>query len=245
MPLIECQGVSCRLGGQVVLRDVSFSVAEGSWAWLLGQTGSGKTTLLRVLAGLEALDAGTVGIDGQLASNHEVTLVPHRRAIGLMFQEPSLWPHLDALANVALGLPRGVKSRGRKAAAREWLERLGAAESAGRFPDQLSGGEARRVTLARALAARPRILLLDEPTAHIDIHLREGLMRQVRHLHEGLALTTLCVTHQIEPPMQLSDRVLLLEDGQLRFAGPLGELAGASGSPYVEVLRRSIDRLGP
>ena len=160
-----------------------------------------------------------------------------------MFQEPSLWPHLSALANVTLGLPRGMRGNQRRAAAREWLKRVGAEELATKFPDQLSGGEARRVTLARTLAARPRILLLDEPTAHLDIHLREDLMRQVRRLHEELGLTTLCVTHQIEPPMQLMDRVLLLDNGTIRYDGPLASLGEAPPSPYVEALHRSIGTL--
>ena len=128
----------------MALQSVGLAVGAREWVYLLGPSASGKTTLLRTIAGLEPLAGGSIRLDGQLASNDRLVLAPHQRAIGFLFQEPSLWPHLSATANVALGIVGGERS----AEARRWLERLGVGDLAKRFPSALSGGEARRVTLA-------------------------------------------------------------------------------------------------
>src|SRR5690606_9583786 len=136
-------------------------------------SGSGKTTLLRALAGLFPPAAGEIAIQGETVSSPQTLVAPHLRGLGLLSQSPGLWPHLTASANVALAVPASVRGRrARREAALASLARVGADGWAHRFPSQLSGGEQRLVELARTLAARPRVLLLDEPTAHVDLHRR-------------------------------------------------------------------------
>ncbi len=239
MNSIDCRAVSCRPGDRLVLEDVTFAVAAGQWVLVMGPSASGKTTLLRAIAGLEPLAAGEIYLHEKLASDARVLLAPHERGLGLLFQEPSLWPHLSVRANVELALG-GLGRAARRAAALEWLDRLGAAHLADQFPARISGGERRLAELARTLAARPSLLLLDEPTTHLDVHLREGLMRRLRQLHRELRLTTLCVTHEVERWLDPADRALVIEAGRLAYDGPLGGVPPAS--PYTEALGRSLGK---
>lgn len=173
--MILVRGLGHRLGGGRNLADLSFEVRGGERLAVLGPSGSGKTTLVRMLAGLEAPETGEVLIGGALASGPgEVVVAPHRRGIGFAFQHPQLWPHLRVGANVAFGI-HGRPRAERRTRVDELLERCGLAGYADRFPDELSGGEAARVALARALAPRPAILLLDEPFASVEVDLRDRL----------------------------------------------------------------------
>jgi ABC-type Fe3+/spermidine/putrescine transport system ATPase subunit len=243
MSLIECRQITCRYGRAAALEGVSLAFEAGSWTTLIGPSGSGKTTLLRALAGLEELAGGEIILNGVLASNHRLALAPHQRGIGLLFQEPSLWPHLSTVANVELALDAATPARRRREEALAWLTRVGVADLARRLPGEISGGEARRVALARALAARPRILLLDEPATHLDIHLRGELLSLVRRLHGELGLTTLCVTHQIEPPIGAGERIIIIERGKVIFDAPFSALSTAPTTPYTTALARWIRRM--
>lgn len=239
MNSIECRAVSCRPGNRLALDGVTFGVPAGEWVVVMGPSASGKTTLLRAIAGLEPLVSGELLIQEKPASNERIVLAPHERGLGLLFQEASLWPHLSVRANVELAL--GSLTRGaRRAEALAWLERLGAAHLADKFPARISGGERRLAELARTLAARPLILLLDEPTTHLDVHLREGLMKRLRELHRELNLTTLCVTHEVEGWIDPAERALILEAGKLIHDGPPGAIAATSA--YTEVLSRSLKK---
>ena len=247
MPLIECRQIACRYGAKEALKDVTFSAEEGSWTYVLGPSASGKTTLLRAVAGLKGLASGEILLDKRAASNRRNQVAPHERRVGFLFQEPSLWPHLNATANVALGVrERGLSRRVRFRRAEEWLERLQAGHLAPKFPAELSGGESRTVALARSVASRPRILLLDEPTAHLDMHFAERMMERLIALHSELGLTTLCVTHQFAAPMRAADRTLILDRGRIFFDGPFQELPESrrdDGSPheFLDALRRRIE----
>jgi len=244
-PLIECDRLICRFAGVAALDSLSLSIEAGSWTYILGPSASGKTTLLRVIAGLQGLDAGEVRIDGTTATNHRVQTPPHRRGAGFLFQEPSLWPHLSALANVALGVrEEGLARRERFERAREWLGKAGVANLADKFPAQLSGGEAQRVAMARTLASRPRILLLDEPTARLDPHLGEAMLEELARVHRELALTTLCVTHHFDSPMKGGDRAVIIERGAVCHDGPISQIANAPATPFTESLRRRLGRMG-
>ena len=173
--MILARGLGHRLGGGRPLADLSFEVRGRGRLAVLGPSGSGKTTLLRILAGLEAPEKGEVLIGGALASGPgDVVVSPHRRGVGFAFQHPRLWPHLRVGANVAFGI-HGRSRAERRTRVGELLERCGLAGYADRFPDELSGGEAARVGLARALAPRPAILLLDEPFASVEVDLRDRL----------------------------------------------------------------------
>jgi len=214
--LLEVDGVVAAWGGRPVLRKVSFAVAPGELLVILGPNGSGKTTLLRCLAGLEPVAAGSVRLRGQ-----ELTRVPtHRRGIGLMSQEPALFPNRSVLENIAYGpMLRRTPEPVVRAEVGRLLALLRLEGFEDRRPDQLSGGERQRVALARTLAARPAVVLLDEPFASIDVELRAGLRAEFRRALRELGTAAVHVTHDREEGLFLGDRVGLLFDGELEVVG--------------------------
>jgi molybdate transport system ATP-binding protein len=221
--------------GALVL-DAALDANAGETVVLLGPNGAGKTTLLRVLAGLLALDAGRVAVDGDVLDDPATgAWTPtERRPIAFVFQDHALFPHLSALENVAFGLrARGVRRRDAQPRARLWLERVGVSSHAGARPSALSGGQAQRVALARALVVEPRVLLLDEPLAALDASARVNTRRELRrHLeaHDGVRVV---VTHDPVDAMTLGDRVVVLDAGRVVQAGPLAELRERPRSRYV------------
>jgi molybdate transport system ATP-binding protein len=221
--------------GALVL-DAALDANAGETVVLLGPNGAGKTTLLRVLAGLLALDAGRVAVDGDVLDDPATgAWTPtERRPIAFVFQDHALFPHLSASENVAFGLrARGVRRRDAQPRARLWLERVGVSSHAGARPSALSGGQAQRVALARALVVEPRVLLLDEPLAALDASARVNTRRELRrHLeaHDGVRVV---VTHDPVDAMTLGDRVVVLDAGRVVQAGPLAELRERPRSRYV------------
>jgi molybdate transport system ATP-binding protein len=216
--------------------DVTFDAAAGETVVVLGPNGAGKTTVLRVLAGLRALDAGQVVVDGAVLDDPATgAWTPaERRPIAFVFQDHALFPHLSALENVAFGLrARGMRRAEARRRAQAWLERVGVARHAGARPRSLSGGQAQRVALARALVVEPRVLLLDEPLAALDASARISTRRDLRrHLgdHDGARVV---VTHDPVDAMTLGDRVVVLEGGRVVQAGTLTDLREQPRSRYV------------
>jgi ABC-type Fe3+/spermidine/putrescine transport system ATPase subunit len=215
-PLLAVEGLSAAWGAAPVLRSVSFSVAAGELVVLLGPNGSGKTTLLRCLAGLERPSAGRVRLLGRDLAG----VPPHRRGIALMFQEAALFPHRTVFENIAYA---PLLQRRPRAEVEREVERLvdllhlrGLEE---RGPDAISGGERQKVALARTLAARPRVVLLDEPFAAIDVEGRAGLRAEFRHALRASDTSAVHVTHDREEGFFLGDRVGLLFDGKLEAWG--------------------------
>jgi iron(III) transport system ATP-binding protein len=194
--MMRLEGVGHELGRRTLFADVSIVVEAGCRLALLGPSGAGKTTLLRIVAGLEAPRRGDVYIAGAHASRAgEVLVPPHERGIGFAFQAPLLWPHLDVGHNVAFGV-RGRSRAYVGARVADLLARCGLEGFAERFPDELSGGEAARVALARALAPEPRILLLDEPFASVEAELRERLATVVTEVLESTGAALVYATHE-------------------------------------------------
>jgi len=222
-PRLEVDRLSARWGRQEIVRSVSFSIAEGEVLTLLGPNGSGKTTLLRVIAGFEAPSSGSVRLDGRDLAG----VPPHRRSIGMLFQEPSLFPHRTVLENVAYG---PLLHRLPERETRELVERLSSLLALGPFlartPDQLSGGERQRVALARTLAARPKLVLLDEPFASVDVEIRAELHAEFRSALREFGATAIHVTHDREEGLFLGDRLALIFDGSLDAVGPPLEVYG-------------------
>jgi len=216
--------------------DVAIAAQSDQTVVLLGPNGAGKTTVLRVIAGLLALDAGRVALDGEVLDDPQTgAWVPtEERAIGYVFQDHALFPHLSALENVAFGLrARGMGRGEARRRADAWLERVGVGAQAAARPGALSGGQAQRVALARALVLEPRALLLDEPLAALDATARIDTRRELRrHLdaHDGARVV---VTHDPVDAMTLGDRVVVIEAGRVVQAGPLVELRERPRSRYV------------
>ena len=211
---LEIRGLHKRfaVGGAPVLNGVSYDVPSGSLSCLLGASGAGKSTLLHIIAGLACADAGDVAVDG--VSLHGVAA--HRRPLTMVRQQPHLFEHLNALDNVAFGLRvRRVNRRRRRAEAGTYLDLVGVGALAERFPRQLSGGEAHRVALARALAIKPRVLLADEPFAGVDGPVRRELQELIGTLQRELSVTTVLVTHDLQEALTMADRLVVLADGQV------------------------------
>jgi iron(III) transport system ATP-binding protein len=213
---LELRGVRIARESRVVLDGVELEVEPGAIRLLVGSSGAGKTTLLRVVAGLEAPDAGCVLLDGALASaSGEILVPPHRRGIGMAFQGDALWPHLSARSHLTFGSRGSHDGESADARAQALLQLVGLSGREGARPGQLSGGEGQRLSIARALAKRPRLLLLDEPLAHVDLRAKRRLARDlVAYLREH-ATTTLWVTHHPEELSFLDGQASWLSGGKL------------------------------
>jgi len=214
-----------RSGTVGALDGVDLTVPEGSFTAILGASGSGKTTLLRAVAGFERIDHGTITLDGRMLAGDGVHLRPEDRGIGIVTQNGALFPHLDVAGNVGFGLA-GRPGRWRSGAARqrrdriaELLELVDLRGHEHRRVDELSGGQQQRIALARALAPRPALILLDEPFSALDSTLRAELRVQVRNLLRTLGTTALLVTHDQDEALSLADQVALMRSGRVVQAG--------------------------
>lgn len=197
------------------LGPLSFAAPAGGRLAIVGPSGSGKTTLLRCLAGLERPDAGRIVFGDRTVAGDGVFVPPDRRGVGLVFQDGALWPHLTARQHLTFAAP-GLSA----AAAEALLARAGLADLAGRKPPALSGGEAQRLGLLRALAPAPAVLLLDEPLRSVDVHQRDALVLLVRALADERDLTTILVTHDRDEALALATDLMVLHQGQLVEQGP-------------------------
>jgi iron(III) transport system ATP-binding protein len=217
MTELAVTGLAKAFGQHQVLDGLDLDVPAGSLTAILGPSGSGKTTLLRILAGFERADAGTVRIGPVTADGPGTYRPPERRRIGYVPQEGSLFPHLTVAANVAFGLSRRERHAPARAGQRaaELLDAVGLAGLAKRYPHQLSGGQQQRVALARALAIRPEVVLLDEPFASLDAHLRASVRADVQRLLTEAGATTVLVTHDQDEALSTADRVAVLRDGRI------------------------------
>lgn len=199
--------------------DVQFSLSAGETVAVMGPNGAGKSTLLGVLAGLLRPDSGSAALDGRTLYDDDAWLAPHARGIALLAQDALLFPHLSVLENVAFG-PRcaGVQRSAARQAALRWLREVDADDLAQRRPASLSGGQAQRVAVARALAAEPALLLLDEPLAALDISMAPLLRRTLRRVLAGRS--AIIVTHDIVDALLLADRVVIIDGGRIVEEGP-------------------------
>ena len=219
--MIEARGVHARLGA-FELRDVSFTVPRGKYGVVIGPAGSGKTTLLETIAGILPLRSGVIVLDGRETRD----LPPEARRVGFVYQHGYLFPHLSVEENVAYGAATAE-------IARETAIRLGAQELLGRSVRGLSGGERQLVAIARALAARPSILLLDEPFSALDPRRRVRVRREVRALHQEWNITVLQVTHDFTEAGLLGDVAILLDSGRVLQSGPPERVFREPASPYI------------
>lgn len=222
--------VTCDFSGNRVLHETDLAVRAGEFFTLLGPSGSGKTTLLRIIAGLIDFTSGSVSIDGADVTN----LPTQRRDIGFVFQNYALFPHLTVAQNIAFGL-KIRKVRGAQLTKRvdEILELTELGQLRDRTPAQLSGGQQQRVALGRALAQRPRVLLLDEPLGALDRRLRQDLGSEIRRIQQESDTTAIYVTHDQEEAYILSDRMGVMEGGYIRQVGAPRDLYSTPNSGFV------------
>jgi len=237
---IEARNVTKRFGDFVALDDVSIEVESGSLTALLGPSGSGKSTLLRVIAGLEIADAGDVYISGREAT----ALAPQKRGVGFVFQHYAPFKHMTVADNIGFALT--VRRRPKTAVRTrvdELIQLVHLDGLASRYPAQLSGGQRQRMVLARALAAEPRVLLLDEPFCALDAGIRAELREWLRRLHEQIPVTTIVVTHDQEEALELADRVVVMSQGHIEQIGTPRIVYDDPATPFVYEFLGNANRL--
>jgi sulfate/thiosulfate transport system ATP-binding protein len=238
---IEIRNVTKRFGSFLAVDDVSLEIPQGSLTAVLGPSGSGKSTLLRIVAGLERPDSGEVLLSGEDATR----LAPQRRDVGFVFQHYAAFKHMTVRENVgfALSIRKRPKQEIRERVD-ELLELVQLSGFADRYPSKLSGGQRQRMALARALAAKPQVLLLDEPFGALDARVRAELRDWLRRLHAEVHVTTVFVTHDQEEAMEVADRVAVFDHGRLEQVGAPAELYDAPASEFVLRFVGDAVRLG-
>ena len=231
---IEIRNVNKQFGDFHALRDVSLDIQSGELVALLGPSGCGKTTLLRIIAGLETPDSGAILFSGEDTTDVHV----RDRQVGFVFQHYALFRHMTVFENVAFGLRVKPKSQRPseaqiKAKVHELLSLVQLDWLADRYPSQLSGGQRQRIALARALAVEPKVLLLDEPFGALDAKVRKEVRRWLRRLHDELHVTSIFVTHDQEEALEVADRVVLMNGGQVEQIGSPQQVWDQPASPFV------------
>ncbi|KFX67702.1 spermidine/putrescine ABC transporter ATP-binding protein [Pseudomonas taeanensis MS-3] len=216
MSFLAIQGLHKSFGSTQIFSDINCEIAQGEFVTLLGPSGCGKSTLLRCIAGLTPVNSGQILLDGE----DLVPVAPQKRGIGMVFQSYALFPNMTVQQNVAFGLRmQKVAAEESRQRVKEVLALVELNEFAERYPQQLSGGQCQRVALARSLVTRPRLLLLDEPLSALDARIRKHLREQIRQIQQELGLTTIFVTHDQEEALVLSDRIFLMNAGQIVQSG--------------------------
>ncbi|MDQ2052007.1 ABC transporter ATP-binding protein [Natronolimnohabitans sp. A-GB9] len=256
--VLELDGVAKQYGAEEVIPDLSLSVRDGEILTLLGPSGCGKTTTLRLIAGLEKPNAGTIQLRNDDVAGNGRFVPPEERGVGVVFQEFALFPHLTARENVAFGLQDWPEEE-RDARVAELLELVGLEKQGDAYPDELSGGQQQRVALARSLAPEPEMLLLDEPFSNLDVDLRVEMREEVRRIIKEAGVTAVSVTHDQEEALSISDRVAVMNQGDIeqidtpqqvfqqpksRFvAGFLGHASFLSGTVHGDSVDTAIGRV--
>ena len=230
MSYVTTKNLTKRFGDNTVFENIQFSIEQGEFITLLGPSGCGKSTLLRSLAGLNPVDGGEIWVN-----NEEIThQTPQQRGIGMVFQSYALFPNMTVEGNIAFGLK--MKKLASTEIQREVAKVIDLVDLKGKekqYPHELSGGQRQRVALARALVVKPRILLLDEPLSALDAKIRKHLRQQIRDIQKEMNLTTIFVTHDQEEAMIMSDRIFLMNKGQIVQAGTPEEIYTQPADEFV------------
>lgn len=227
---VEFRNIRKMFGSFTAISDLSLTIEPGTLVTLLGPSGCGKTTTLRMLAGLEHPTNGQILIGGK-----DVTMLPaNERDVSMVFQSYALFPHMSAVENVAYGLESsGFSRREAREKAEEGLALVGLAGMGQRLPAELSGGQQQRVAVARALALEPQVLLLDEPLSNLDARLRRKVRTDIRDLQQKLGFTAVYVTHDQDEALAVSDRIIIMKEGEVAQSGAPRELYEAPASAFI------------
>ena len=237
MAIIELNNISKRYQGAVsnAVDDVSFALERGEILALVGESGSGKTTLLRLIAGLEHPDTGSIQLDGEIIVSGSKSLPTNKRKAGMVFQEYALFPHLTIFENVAFGL-KGLKKNEVEQRVHDTIELTGLKEDLKKYPHQLSGGQQQRVALARSLAPRPELLLMDEPFSNLDTILRDQVREEVRQIIKTMGITAILVTHDTKDAFSTADKIAVMLEGRLLQIDTPNTLYNDPNSSYIAEL---------
>lgn len=236
-PIIQISNASVSYGESEILHGVFFHAAAGEFIVIIGPSGCGKTTLLKLINGLVVPEEGEIRVDGQSPSDCDITAL--RRTIGYSVQGAKLFPHMTVEDNICYvpGLDKKLSKPEKELLAREMLELVQLPPGiAKRFPSQLSGGQQQRVGIGRALAAKPRLLLLDEPFGAVDEITRRGLQKELHLLHRRMQITTVFITHDIREACKLGDRIVIMKDGEIVQHGTAKELIECPQNDFVKQL---------
>ena len=214
-PFLRVSNLSATYDNQtLIVENISFGLNEGELGCLLGPSGCGKTTILRAISGFQDVRSGKIHLGGELLSDSQFSIAPERRNVGMVFQDHALFPHLTISDNVGFGLSK-LEQHERQARITTMLELVGMQDYQDQYPHELSGGQSQRIALARAIAPRPKLLLMDEPFSSLDTELRESLGYEVRSLLKELGVTVIMVTHDQQDAFALGDQVGIMFNGEL------------------------------
>ena len=242
MSSVTIKNVTKAFGDNVVIASFNQEFKDGEFITLLGPSGCGKTTMLRMIAGFEKPTSGEIWIGDKLVSSDKVFLPPEKRDIGMVFQSYAVWPHMTVFENVAypLHIKKIPKDEIRKNV--EHVLRIVHLEQyQERIPSQLSGGQQQRVALARALVAKPKLLLLDEPLSNLDAKLRETMRFEIKEIQTTLGISVVYVTHDQTEAMAMSDRIILINRGQVQQVAPPAEIYNHPANQFVADFLGKVD----
>jgi putative spermidine/putrescine transport system ATP-binding protein len=237
---LEVQNLTKTFGTTTVVKGVSFAFDKGEFISLLGPSGCGKTTILRMIAGFESPSGGAIRVDGQDITS----LKPNQRQLGMVFQAYALFPNLNVGDNIGFGLKiAGMPAEQRRARVEEMLKLIGLSGFDKRYPYEMSGGQQQRVALARAIAPKPRLLLLDEPLSALDAKIRVSLREEIRAIQRELGITTVFVTHDQEEALTISDRVVVMNAGNIEQLGAPHDIYNKPATRFVATFVGQLNAL--
>ncbi|WP_137152914.1 ABC transporter ATP-binding protein [Devosia sp. FKR38] len=240
MAFLDVSKLTKSYGSNTVVKGVSFGFDKGEFISLLGPSGCGKTTILRMIAGFETPSSGTVMVDGQDITS----LKPNQRQLGMVFQAYALFPNLNVGDNIGFGLKiAGVPAEERRARVVDMLKLIGLPGFETRYPYEMSGGQQQRVALARAIAPRPRMLLLDEPLSALDAKIRVSLREEIRAIQRELGITTVFVTHDQEEALSISDRIVVMNAGNIEQLGAPHDIYNTPKTRFVATFVGQLNNL--